>query len=68
MRTGVPWLIAAAVTLLIVVVGAGIRLAVTADPARRARAREAAAAVAQYGLLFGFAAVAAAISAHGLVG
>jgi hypothetical protein len=68
MRTGVPWLIAAAVILLIVAVGAGIRLAVTADPARRARAREAAAAVAQYGLLFGFAAVAAAISAHGLVG
>src|ERR1019366_5116575 len=68
MRAGAPWLIAAAVTLLIVGVGAGIRLAVTADPARRARAREAAAAVAQYGLLFGFAAVAAAISAHGLVG
>ena len=68
MRTGVPWLIAAAVILLIVAVGAGIRLAVTADPAHRARAREAAAAVAQYGLLFGFAAVAAAISAHGLVG
>jgi hypothetical protein len=32
------------------------------------RAREVAAAGAQYGLLFGFAAVAAAISAHGLVG
>src|SRR5260370_29202773 len=68
MHHGVPWIIAAAVTLLILSAGAGIRLAVTADPAHRARAREAAAAVAQYGLLFGFAAVAAAISAHGLVG
>jgi hypothetical protein len=38
------------------------------DPGRRARARDAAAAAAQYGLLFGFAAVAAAISAHGLTG
>jgi hypothetical protein len=38
------------------------------EPDRRARAREAAGAVVQYGLLFGFAAVAAAISAHGLVG
>ncbi len=68
MHRDVPWLIAAAITLAILGVGAGIRLAVTADPAHRARAREAAAAVAQYGLLFGFAAVAAAISAHGLVG
>src|SRR6266851_280797 len=68
MHHGVLWIVAAAVTLLIVGGGAGIRLAVTADPAHRARAREAAAAVAQYGLLFGFAAVAAAISAHGLVG
>jgi hypothetical protein len=39
-----------------------------ADPAWRARVREAAAAVAQYGLLFGFAAAAAAVSAHGLTG
>jgi len=68
MRNGVPWLIAAAITLLVAGTAAGIRLAVMADAARRARAREAAAAVAQYGLLFGFAAVAAAISAHGLVG
>jgi len=63
-----PWIIAAASTVLIAGTGTGIRLAVTADPARRARARETAAAAAQYGLLFGFAAVAAAISAHGLVG
>jgi len=67
MHNGVPWLIAA-ITLLVVGTGAGIRLAVIADAARRARAREVAAAVAQNGLLFGFAAVAAAISAHGLVG
>ena len=45
-----------------------VRLSVSADAARRARAREAFAAAAQYGLLFGFAAVAAAISAHGLIG
>jgi len=63
-----PWIIAAASAVLIAGTGSGIRLAVTADPARRARAREAAAAAAQYGLLFGFAAVAAAISAHGLAG
>jgi hypothetical protein len=68
MQNGVPWLIAAAITVLVVGAGAGIRLAMIADAAQRARAREAAAAVAQYGLLFGFAAVAAAISAHGLVG
>jgi hypothetical protein len=40
----------------------------SSDPGRRARAREAAAAAAQYGLLFGFAAVAAAVSAQGLTG
>ena len=40
----------------------------TADAGRRARAREAIGSAVQYGLLFGFAAVAAAISAHGLVG
>ena len=68
MRGGGPWFIAAAVVVVVLGVGGGIRLAVTADPARRVRAREAAAAVAQYGLLFGFAAVAAAVSAHGLVG
>lgn len=48
MHNGVPWLIAAAITLLVAGTGAGIRLAVIADAARRARAREAAAAVAQY--------------------
>ena len=68
MRGGGPWLIAAAVVVVVLGVGSGIRLAVTAEPARRVRAREAAAAVAQYGRLFGFAAVAAAVSAHGLVG
>ena len=40
----------------------------TTDAGRRARAREAIGSAVQYGLLFGFAAVAAAISAHGLVG
>ena len=40
----------------------------TADLGRRARVREAVGSAVQYGLLFGFAAVAAAISAHGLVG
>jgi Protein of unknown function (DUF2637) len=68
MREGIWWLIAAAAVVLVLAVGGGIRLVAAADPARRARVREAAAAVAQYGLLFGFAAVAAAVSAHGLVG
>jgi Protein of unknown function (DUF2637) len=68
MRAEARWIVTAAAALVILGAGAGIRLAVTADAARRARAREAIAAVAQYGLLFGFAAVAAAISAHGLVG
>lgn len=69
MRFGSPWILAVAAAILVIAATCGgIRLAVTSDPARRARAREAAAAVAQYGLLFGFAAVAAAISAHGLVG
>ncbi len=44
------------------------RLAMAAEAERRARAREVAAAIAQYGLLFGFAAVAAGISAQGLTG
>jgi cytochrome bd-type quinol oxidase subunit 2 len=61
-------LIIVVVIAVIAVAGVGVRLAVTTDPARRARAREAVAAAVQYGLLFGFAAVAAAISAHGLVG
>jgi hypothetical protein len=68
MQTSVPWLITAAATALVLGAGMAVRLAVTADPALRARARETAAAVAQYGLLFGFAAVAAVISARGLVG
>jgi len=68
MRAGVSWVVAAAAVVLVVAAGAGIRLVAAADPAQRARVREAAAAVAQYGLLFGFAAVAAAVSAHGLVG
>jgi hypothetical protein len=68
MQTSVRWLITAAATALVLGVGVAVRLAMTADPDLRTRAREAAAAVAQYGLLFGFAAVAAAISARGLVG
>jgi hypothetical protein len=68
MREGARWIIAAAVIVLVIAVSQGIRLVVNADPAKRARAREAIAAVVQYGLLFGFAAIAAAVSAHGLVG
>jgi len=68
MHTSVPWLITAAAPALVLGAGIAVRLAMTADPALRTRAREAAAAVAQYGLLFGFAAVAAVISARGLVG
>ena len=68
MQTSVPWLITAAATALVLGAGTAVRLAMTADAALRTRARETAAAVAQYGLLFGFAAVAAAISARGLVG
>ncbi len=71
MSTGIPsrewWLIAAAALLILGAVTT-VRLAVSADPAQRARAREVIGSAAQYGLLFGFAAVAAAISAHGLVG
>jgi hypothetical protein len=67
MRPIAPLIIVVAIAVL-TVTGVGVRLAVTADPARRVRAREAVAAAVQYGLLFGFAAVAAAISAHGLVG
>jgi Protein of unknown function (DUF2637) len=68
MQTSVLWLIAAAVTTLVLGLGVALRFVMIADPALRARARETAAAVAQYGLLFGFAAVAAVISARGLVG
>src|SRR5271155_1529697 len=49
-------------------VGAAVRLALRADAAKRERARDVFAAIAQYVLLFGFAGVAAAISAHGLIG
>jgi hypothetical protein len=62
------WGVAGAVCVVVAVVVAAGRLAFAAGHARRARAREVAAGVAQYGLLFGFAAVAAAISAHGLFG
>src|SRR5690349_17350369 len=68
---GVPlrawWLV---VLLAVVIIGAGVllRLALVSSAEQRARAREVAGAAAQYGLLFGFAAVAAAISAHGLTG
>ena len=68
MRPIGPLLIVVAIVVVLAVAGAGVRLAVAADAARRARVREVVAGVAQYGLLFGFAAVAAAISAHGLVG
>jgi hypothetical protein len=68
MHEDAGWAIATAVIVLIAGGGAGIRLVVNADPASRERAREAIAAVVQYGLLFGFAAVAAAVSARGLVG
>ena len=68
MQTSVPWLITAAATAVVLASGIAVRLALTADPALRARAREAVAAVAQYGLLFGFVAVAGVISARGLVG
>lgn len=66
MQTSVLWLIAAAVTALVLGIGIALRFVMTADPALRAR--ETVAAVAQYGLLFGFAAVAAVISARGLAG
>jgi hypothetical protein len=68
MHASVPWLIATAVAALVLGTGIAVRVAITADLALRARAREAAAGVAQYGLLFGFVAVAALISARGLVG
>jgi hypothetical protein len=45
-----------------------LRQVVNAEPGRRARLRETCAALVQYTRLFGFAAVAAAISAHGLIG
>lgn len=68
MQTSVRWLIAATVTALVLGAGIVVRLAMSADAALRTRAREAAAAAAQYALLFGFAGVAAVISARGLVG
>lgn len=63
-----PWGIAA---LAVVMVAGGValtRLVVRADADRRAQLRDGCAALVQYVLLFGFAAVAAAISAHGLIG
>jgi Protein of unknown function (DUF2637) len=65
-------MVLAAAAALAVALGAAARaigrVAMAAEPERRARAREVAASVAQYGLLFGFAAVAAGISAQGLTG
>lgn len=63
-----PWLVAAASVLAAIGAVAAIRQVVIADQGRRAQVREICAAVVQYALLFGFAAVAAAISAHGLIG
>lgn len=62
-----PWIAAAAVVVT-VGVAAAIRLVANADTARRAQLRDTCAALVQYVLLFGFAAVSAAISAHGLIG
>ena len=62
------WWIAASVIVVVIIAVVLIRLVLNADDDRRARLREACAALVQYLLLFGFAAVAAAISAHGLIG
>jgi hypothetical protein len=62
------WLIALSAIAVILIITAAIRHLVNADPGRRDRLREVCAALVQYSLLFGFAAVAAAISAHGLIG
>lgn len=53
-----------------VLAGLGLLIWITAsaDADRRARFREVVASLVQYGLLFGFAGIAAAISAHGLIG
>lgn len=64
----VPWGISAVVALALVGAGVLVRIAVKLDAMQRARVRESLAGLAQYGLLFGFAAVAAAVSAHGLIG
>lgn len=63
-----PWWIAASVLIVIIIGATLIRLVISADADRRARLRDAGAALVQHILLFGFAAVAAAISAHGLIG
>lgn len=64
--TSPPWVIPAVAGVALT--GVALRLAATADAAQRARAREAIGSAAQYGLLFGLAAMAAAISAQGLTG
>jgi hypothetical protein len=48
--------------------GLAVWAAASANAEKRARFREVVAGLVQYGLLFGFAGVAAAISAHGLIG
>ena len=62
------WLTTASVIVVIVIAIVLFRLVLNADADRRARLRDASAALVQHTLLFGFAAVAAAISAHGLIG
>jgi hypothetical protein len=59
------WAALAAVTAIVIVAAAAC-FVLNADAGYRARLRELSAGSAQYALLFGFAAVAAAISAHGL--
>ena len=61
-------LVAASGVVVIVIAVALFRLVLDADADWRARLRDACAALVQHVLLFGFAAVAAAISAHGLIG
>ncbi len=63
-----PLWIALAAVAAVAAGGVLVRLALRADAGRRERAREVFAGMAQYALLFRFAAVAAAISAHGLIG
>jgi hypothetical protein len=63
-----PWWIALAAVAAATAAGAVIRQVANADAARRAAWRETCGALVQYVLLFGFAAVAVAISAHGLIG
>jgi Protein of unknown function (DUF2637) len=60
------WIVAGVAALAFL--GLVVWLAASAEAGKRARFREVLAGLVQYGLLFGFAGVAAAISAHGLVG